>query len=40
LQGNAFAHHANGVHSIDDRIDALFKQVAVRDLYGHSLPYQ
>jgi hypothetical protein len=37
LQGNAFAHHANGVHSIDDRIDALFQQVALCDLYGQPL---
>ena len=31
LQGNAFAHHSNGIHSIDDRIDTLLEQVALGD---------
>src|SRR5665213_4116140 len=35
LQGNAFAHNADGVYGIDDRVDALFQQVTLGDFDGH-----
>jgi hypothetical protein len=38
LEGNAFAHHTDRVHSIHDRVDTLFQQVALGDLNRHLVP--